>query len=726
MVAKFFAVALLFVGAACALSFDDAGSYRASSGFRSRQASLVEVMNKIRDKAPIDELRKILATIDAHINEDLKNTRTKLLNLQASCKAKSASILGDVATVKKQIDGIRREVAVQQSKLEAENVELTKATKLINSDRNSLSKDEVNLAHLDQEKEDSQLTFEQKIAELKSFLEALYDIKAVVLSSVLIKRSDHAGGPNKLQAGVDRQAQSVAQPSQRQGRVAPKAKLSAEEQALGDGSRELVEGADTPAQKQVKALLLSLSERVAPEHREELDLARSLIEAGAPIDDLVNMIEKLIHNVEKDIKALRMSHAKHVNSVSQQAKFLRKLIRAILSDINSLKSRSNNVKSIISSITDKLIELSRELKSRVKEIRLLKKQYKQNEEDCWSQIEALKKDIASLLEEKSVLANLRNLIEKKIGNASLYVKKRIGHVSLSYSYTTGAWDACSVTCGQGTQSRSVKCTSFSGEKADDHHCANFTRPRSIETCRLPDCPVDCVLSEWKKITECSTSCGAGVYTYTREVITQAMSGGRPCGEMSKTVPCDNPACGALGPVSNFESGKRVLAAVGHSYISLDSKNPVNHLLKFSGCSSRVVDAIVGKYVKSMSGKYRVTFDYRVVSANLKKPTDGLTVGLVDREHNHIILATRDRSVPSAVYHFGNVPDMDRDSDFVRVSFEFDAKAAPTGRFFPHKQSAQPVEISKVPVAVFLSEHNTSGAGCGQVEVDNVSVEEARE
>ncbi|XP_053702002.1 papilin isoform X2 [Synchiropus splendidus] len=119
--------------------------------------------------------------------------------------------------------------------------------------------------------------------------------------------------------------------------------------------------------------------------------------------------------------------------------------------------------------------------------------------------------------------------------------------ALIFSWRTGEWNPCSVTCGGGSQVRSVQCVSHdvSGPRVvEDSVCAAYAEaPPSLQTCNMHKC-TEYRVTSW---SQCSATCGAG--QQTREV-TCVGSGGMRLDEMSCSAllrppvvqPCEVSAC----------------------------------------------------------------------------------------------------------------------------------------------------------------------------------------
>lgn len=118
--------------------------------------------------------------------------------------------------------------------------------------------------------------------------------------------------------------------------------------------------------------------------------------------------------------------------------------------------------------------------------------------------------------------------------------------------TNGQIQACSVTCGTGTrlQTRYVVTYPQYGGQA----CGSLSR--QIE-CNTTPCPGDCVVSSWATTGTCTATCGGGVQTYFRKVITPAKNSGNSCPVLTKTVVCNPLPCPIdcqVGSWTDFAAG----------------------------------------------------------------------------------------------------------------------------------------------------------------------------
>ncbi|XP_006884852.1 PREDICTED: papilin [Elephantulus edwardii] len=119
-------------------------------------------------------------------------------------------------------------------------------------------------------------------------------------------------------------------------------------------------------------------------------------------------------------------------------------------------------------------------------------------------------------------------------------------------WQTGPWSPCSVSCGGGSQSRSVYCVSALGsgteEAADEAECAGLPgKPPTMRACNLQRC------SAWhaEPWGECSVTCGSGVRrrTVTCRSEEGSMLLATACSEEDRpmfTEPCMRDDCPPLG------------------------------------------------------------------------------------------------------------------------------------------------------------------------------------
>merc|ERR1719443_1661751 len=124
-----------------------------------------------------------------------------------------------------------------------------------------------------------------------------------------------------------------------------------------------------------------------------------------------------------------------------------------------------------------------------------------------------------------------------------------------------SWGACSTTCGRGKRIRSRTVT------AQAEHGATCEDAREAsEECKEKECPVDCVMSEWKPWTECSATCGHATTFRTRAVISDPQHGGVACGETKEVNECPELVCPqeiftVCGTVKAAQSNEAIESAV---------------------------------------------------------------------------------------------------------------------------------------------------------------------
>uniref|UniRef100_A0AAQ4NZ88 Spondin-1 n=1 Tax=Gasterosteus aculeatus aculeatus TaxID=481459 RepID=A0AAQ4NZ88_GASAC len=114
------------------------------------------------------------------------------------------------------------------------------------------------------------------------------------------------------------------------------------------------------------------------------------------------------------------------------------------------------------------------------------------------------------------------------------------------------WSDCSVTCGRGLQTRQRML------KSDPAGCSEELE--QMEKCMLPECPADCMVSEWSEWSECNKSCGKGHTIRTRMVKLEPQFGGRACPETIQRKKCKIRKCrtkeGSRGAVGGAVGGQR--------------------------------------------------------------------------------------------------------------------------------------------------------------------------
>ncbi|HEU5114492.1 MAG TPA: thrombospondin type-1 domain-containing protein [Candidatus Paceibacterota bacterium] len=126
-------------------------------------------------------------------------------------------------------------------------------------------------------------------------------------------------------------------------------------------------------------------------------------------------------------------------------------------------------------------------------------------------------------------------------------------VCYTYSWQTGSWGSCSVSCGGGTQSRSVWCQRSDGTTVADSFCTG-TKPSTSQSCNTQSC---CVSYQGQSCSN-SNSCGTNYGTYQCDGSCnastpyvppnygQSCSNSNVCGTNYGTIDCSG-SCNASSP-----------------------------------------------------------------------------------------------------------------------------------------------------------------------------------
>ena len=100
-----------------------------------------------------------------------------------------------------------------------------------------------------------------------------------------------------------------------------------------------------------------------------------------------------------------------------------------------------------------------------------------------------------------------------------------------------AWGACSVTCGEGTQTRkraTIEATAHGGQE-----CPAIAETRA---CRHLGCQIDCKMSLWSEWSACSKTCGTGFRSHERGIDVAPAFGGMACGPKYEIEKCASQQC----------------------------------------------------------------------------------------------------------------------------------------------------------------------------------------
>jgi hypothetical protein len=117
------------------------------------------------------------------------------------------------------------------------------------------------------------------------------------------------------------------------------------------------------------------------------------------------------------------------------------------------------------------------------------------------------------------------------------------------------WSPCNVTCGEGQQMRTRTVHVAPNSVSRSEHCPPLLEWR---VCHNPECPLDCVLSEWSPWTSCSAKCGWGLQRRGRDVRVYPRGEGAKCGAVLEERECNLGECAVDCVVSPWSVWGRCL------------------------------------------------------------------------------------------------------------------------------------------------------------------------
>jgi len=114
----------------------------------------------------------------------------------------------------------------------------------------------------------------------------------------------------------------------------------------------------------------------------------------------------------------------------------------------------------------------------------------------------------------------------------------------------GSWSPCSVTCGVGNKTRNRNCTE---PKHGGKEC--ICSKKDSESCKVMDCPVNGNWGSWSPWTSCSVMCGAGMKNRSRECnAPEPKFGGHSCnGSKTETTSCSEAPCPVDGNYTDWSA-----------------------------------------------------------------------------------------------------------------------------------------------------------------------------
>lgn len=124
-----------------------------------------------------------------------------------------------------------------------------------------------------------------------------------------------------------------------------------------------------------------------------------------------------------------------------------------------------------------------------------------------------------------------------------------GPCTATYLWYTGPWGHCNAVCGNGTQRRDVICVRKSGSEftvSSSSDCSYLEKPSPVQPCELQPCTPQWFTTDW---STCSRSCGEGLQTREVRCLTPDKQHSATCHPDAR--PAHQQPCNTI-PCSPFE------------------------------------------------------------------------------------------------------------------------------------------------------------------------------
>jgi hypothetical protein len=149
--------------------------------------------------------------------------------------------------------------------------------------------------------------------------------------------------------------------------------------------------------------------------------------------------------------------------------------------------------------------------------------------------EDLQKTMASCETNMQTFSN--QILSVKQIRAELYKMANVSVFIQDCEVSSWTPDACSVTCGSGTQLLTRRV--LSPEANGGAQCPPLQMQR---TCNEQPCPINCEVAEWSAWSSCTARCGGGVKQRARVIMVEPEHGGQPCGSTTDASSCNVQSC----------------------------------------------------------------------------------------------------------------------------------------------------------------------------------------